>query len=138
MLGGDRSFAGMSWFVGMFKSYPAVQPTAFSRGVAAPRLAALALFEAHAGDEEIAAGGHLAELRGDDEFLGSSRLLELGLKLDELLAAVPTTLDFLHPIADAAHALLFLTLKWGGGKRPSLCGRPGNVGNPAVFVKACA
>ena len=68
------------------------------------QLAAFSLFEAHAGDEEIAAGGHLAELRGDDEFLGRRGLLELGLKLGQLLAAVPTTLDFLHPVADAAHA----------------------------------
>ena len=125
MLGGDRSFAGMSWFVGMFKSYPAVQPTAFSRWVVPHRrLAALALFEAHAGDEEIAAGGHLAELRGNDELLGRRGLLELGLKLDELLAAVPTTLDFLHPVADAAHAWLFLTLKWGGERGRRCAGDP--------------
>ena len=69
MLGGARSFAGMSWLVGILKSYPAAHPTLVRVGFVRQRLAALALFEAHAGDEEIAAGGHLAELRGDDELL---------------------------------------------------------------------
>jgi len=96
----------------------------------------LPLFETHASDQDFTARRHLAELLGHDVLLAGRGLLELDFNLGEFLATVPSSLDFLHPVADAAHANGVLSvcrgesrsLENGGNRVKAGWGRRGETG----------
>ena len=61
----------------------------------------LALFEPHFRDQAFGAGGHFAQLRGDDTFLGNAGLLDLRSEHFQLRTTLPSASDFSLTFAPA-------------------------------------